>query len=155
MKALRCTILVVDDDAAMRDSLRDALQEDGHEVLLAGNGKQALDVLAARGDVAVVLLDVMMPVMNGLEFLAAKLRDQRIAAIPVVLMTAHPQHTRAVVGVATLFAKPFTTAALLKDVRRLCEAERVRRGGGGDRSPRASAGRRGGSASSPERASGW
>lgn len=151
-KTPRCTILVVDDEVPMRDSLRDALQDEGHEVLLAGNGKQALQVLAANQDVALVLLDVMMPVMNGLEFLAAKLRDERISAIPVVLMTGHPQHTREVVGVAAIFTKPFTTAALIKEVHRLCESERVRRRGDGGRSPPASAGRRGGSASSPARA---
>jgi CheY-like chemotaxis protein len=125
-KAPRRSVLVVDDDAAMRDSLREVLQEDQRDVLVAGDGRQALEVLAARDDVGVVLLDVMMPVMNGLEFLAAKLRDQRISGIPVVLMTAHAQDTREVVGVATIFTKPFTTSALLKEVHRLCE-DRVRR----------------------------
>ena len=151
-KEPRCTVLVVDDDASMRDSLGEALQECGHDVLFAADGSQALEALAARQDVAIVLLDLMMPVMNGLEFVAAKLRDERISRIPVVLMTGHPLHTREVVGVAAVFAKPFATAALIKELHRLCGAGRVRRRGAAGRSPRASGGRMGGSASSPARA---
>ena len=152
MSATGCSVLVVDDDASLRDTLREILREEGHCVLLAENGKQALEVLRAHEDVAVVLLDLMMPVMNGLEFLASKLRDPRISGIPVLLMTAHRQHTREIVGVSTIFAKPFTTPALLGEVQRLCERNAVRRRGGGGRSLRASGGKRGGSASSPARA---
>ena len=139
MKDRRCTILVVDDDASLRDSLREILGEAGHSVLLAGNGAEALDVLRGRRDVRLVLLDLMMPVMNGLEFLAAKGRDERISRIPVFLMSAHPRQARQVVGVASIFTKPFQTAALLREVQRLCDARRPRarsRGGAGRQTTR-------------------
>ena len=122
----RCIALVVDDDAAMRNSLGEVLAEAGHTVVSAANGAEALEVLRAQRDIRVVLLDVMMPVMNGLEFLAAKGRDERISRVPVVLMTAFEQQARQIVGVESVFGKPFETEALLREVRRLCEARRAR-----------------------------
>jgi len=64
------------------------LRSCGYEVLVAKNGAEALAELAQRPRVDAVVLDLMMPVMNGYEFRAAQLADDRIASIPVVVCSA-------------------------------------------------------------------
>ena len=113
-------MLIVDDDPAMLDSLREILEDGGYEVVLAANGEEALARLRARPDAAAVLLDLMMPVMNGLECLAAKARDPAILAVPVVLMTAHPIEVRQIVGVTAIYDKPFKPGMLLEALGRIC-----------------------------------
>jgi CheY-like chemotaxis protein len=66
------------------------LEREGFTVTCACNGKEALRVLGAGEDPALILLDMMMPVMNGLEFRAAQQRDPRLAGIPVVVLSATP-----------------------------------------------------------------
>src|ERR1017187_7986435 len=61
----RRRVLLIDDDAAIRQTLGEALQEDGFEVMVAPNGRQALELLSNRPRPAAILLDIMMPVMDG------------------------------------------------------------------------------------------
>ncbi len=79
--------LVVEDDAANREMLRRLLEKAGLRVFEAANGAEGLDV-ARRERPGVVLLDLMMPVMNGFEFLACLRRDPELKRIPVVVVTA-------------------------------------------------------------------
>lgn len=118
--ALQRHVLVVDDDAAMRDSLREILEQEGLTVVLAKNGQEALATVRARRDVNLVLLDIMMPVMNGFEFLAAKMRDPSISSIPVLIMSAHLTTVSQVPGPKAIFSKPFNPAALLEKISELC-----------------------------------
>lgn len=112
-------LLIVDDDQDIRDTLAEILQDEGFEVMTASNGSDALARLAAapeRPDV--ILLDLTMPVMDGFEFRNAQLADERIADIPVILITAGGGNVRlAGLPVAT---KPFDTNALLAAIRQLC-----------------------------------
>lgn len=78
-------ILVVDDDPAMRLLYGRRLQLDGHEVLTAGDGPQAL--AAASAGLALILLDVRMPGMSGLEVLRRLKRDVTTACVPVVMLS--------------------------------------------------------------------
>ena len=83
------TVLVVDDDEDIRDSLSLVLEHDGCEVRTASNGRQALEWLRANpGSARVILLDLMMPIMDGRTFLREKEGDPRIASVPVVVVTA-------------------------------------------------------------------
>ena len=110
-----CYVLVVEDDAAIRVSLRDALSEEGLRVRVACNGEEALGILAEFGPAAVVLLDLMMPVMDGEQFRRHQLADPLLAAIPVVLMTAsqvRAQHLQ----VAAVLRKPFPIDELFAKV---------------------------------------
>jgi CheY-like chemotaxis protein len=87
----RKRILLVDDDADLRESLAEALEEAGYTVDRAGNGQEALQVLRAREgseQPSVILLDLLMPVMNGWQFCQLKSRDQAVAGIPVIAMSA-------------------------------------------------------------------
>jgi CheY-like chemotaxis protein len=82
------TILVVDDDVDIRASLCDFLEDEGYTIATAANGRDALDYLRGNPAPSVVLLDLMMPIMDGYEFRTEQKRDPAIAAIPVVVMTA-------------------------------------------------------------------
>jgi hypothetical protein len=79
--------LVVEDDAATRDQLERTLGKAGWQVLSAGNGKEALELLKTA-EPALVLLDLMMPEMDGFEFLNRFRRDPRFLYTPVIVLTA-------------------------------------------------------------------
>ena len=81
------SVLVVDDDADLRDSLADLLREEGYAVTLAANGREALDLLPRLKRPCGVLLDIAMPVMTGTEFYEAMRADPALADIPVAIFT--------------------------------------------------------------------
>ncbi|HVZ72486.1 MAG TPA: response regulator [Polyangia bacterium] len=83
-------VLVVEDDADITEALVQVLESEGMAVRAAGNGQIALDLLRAPGSPlpCVILLDLMMPVMDGWTFRSTQLRDPTIAHIPVVILTA-------------------------------------------------------------------
>jgi len=81
-------ILVVDDDADAREALIDILSISGYSATPAGNGREAMDYLKTAAAPELIILDLQMPVMDGREFRAALKRDPRLAAVPVVVVTA-------------------------------------------------------------------
>jgi CheY-like chemotaxis protein len=81
-------VLVVDDDFDLRQIVREILQEEGYEVETAANGREALRRLQRSDPPRVVVLDLMMPVMDGWQLLAELQRDATLAKIPVVVITA-------------------------------------------------------------------
>jgi two-component system chemotaxis response regulator CheY len=83
----RCTVLVVDDDAEVRELLRVALTADGYDVACEGNGREALHHLRSHPNTCMILLDLMLPIMDGAHFRTAQLRDRSLAWIPLVLMS--------------------------------------------------------------------
>jgi two-component system response regulator MprA len=121
---LNCkTVLVVDDDRDIRDVLTDALEAEGYTVVTAADGQEALDWLrsgAARP--CVILLDLMMPRMDGIQFRTELLNHSEFALIPVVVLSADPS---AIVAARSLnFAgslrKPVQLEALLAAVHAHC-----------------------------------
>ena len=84
----RCTVLVIDDDAEVRDLLSVALTADGYRVDAVGNGREALHHLRSHAETCIIVLDLMLPIMDGPQFRAAQLRDRSLAWIPVVVMSA-------------------------------------------------------------------
>jgi CheY-like chemotaxis protein len=109
------TILVVDDEPCILEALGEILAWEGFDVRTAADGRAALEQLAA-GPVDVVLMDVMMPVMGGVEAVAAMRRDPRLAGIPVVFMSAGLIPDGAVRALA--IRKPFTLPLLLSVLQR-------------------------------------
>jgi CheY-like chemotaxis protein len=81
-------ILVVDDDPDVRDAIVELLEEVGYAVDAASDGLTALARLRAPAPPSLVLLDLMMPVMDGFEFRVQQLQDPRIAAIPVIVFSS-------------------------------------------------------------------
>jgi CheY-like chemotaxis protein len=82
-------ILVVDDDRDIRDSLIEVLEGEGYQVASAGNGQEALDYLKDAAPLpAVILLDIMMPLMNGIQFRVEQKKNLSWSKIAVIVMTA-------------------------------------------------------------------
>ena len=116
-------VLVVDDDYAVLDAMKDVLEDEGYEVTLAANGLEALKELHRGARPCLILLDLMMPVMNGWEFRREQLQDSDLASIPTILITAH---TRADENTTELKAsgflrKPAQPKLLLDTVGRYCQ----------------------------------
>ena len=113
-------MLVIDDDAIIRETLATALGDEGYSVRTAGDGRAGLETLASWSP-DVIALDLMMPVMDGHAFLAAKAALEHAARIPVIILSAaHQIRTQAAtLNVAAVFSKPFDLGALLDTVERL------------------------------------
>jgi len=111
----RCGILIVDDDAEIRELLRVALSADGYAVAGVPNGREALHYLRSHADTCIVMLDLMLPVMDGAAFRTAQLRDRSLAWIPIVVMSAAIDADRRAreIGARRLVQKPLN----LDDVR--------------------------------------
>jgi len=115
------TILVVDDDPAIRDSVGTLLGEAGYAVRTAKDGEDALDQLARMEPPALILLDLRMPRLDGWQFLAR--RDTgKARSVPVVLLSGMT-FIRDAPGVADFLAKPIRPEKLLDCVRRFCNTE--------------------------------
>lgn len=115
------TILLVEDDADIRDSLREVLEKRGYAVVTAVNGQVGLEKLRTLPRPDLILLDLMLPVMNGEEFLEA-LRDTDYATIPVVAVSAWPKEAARLSGRTRAFlGKPVSLDRLLTVVEGLCE----------------------------------
>jgi two-component system, chemotaxis family, chemotaxis protein CheY len=114
-----CRVLVVDDDAEIRQIVKDVLEEAGCEVALAREGREALNILRAAGAPrpCLILLDLMMPVMDGYEFREEQLRDSALAEIPVVMFTASGTSVRLE---GEVLRKPFRLDRLLTIVESKC-----------------------------------
>jgi CheY-like chemotaxis protein len=114
------TLLVVEDDDDIRDSLVLALEAEGYTgVVGASNGKEALELLGTVPRPCLVLLDLMMPVMNGWEFLHSMRNNDILAVIPVVIVSAFSEQIKNE-NVQGVVKKPFELEALLRIVRSFC-----------------------------------
>jgi CheY-like chemotaxis protein len=120
VEATREHILVVEDDKDLRESLSDALRLEGYEVVSVEHGEAALRHLGTGARPCVILLDLMMPVMDGWTFRSAILKDQGLATIPVVVMTAaNLARAKAVAADALLF-KPLEMDTVVDAVHEHC-----------------------------------
>jgi len=115
---MKSIVLIVDDEFGLAEISADLLAEDGFEVAIAINGKLALAALAAR-PADLVITDLMMPVMDGLELIRRIRADPKLATIPIVLMTALPEALGDDAAHDALLVKPFSMKELLDVARRL------------------------------------
>jgi two-component system response regulator MprA len=125
----KTTVLVVDDEPAVRDSLRRALELEGYDIELAADGEDALELLAREEQPDAVILDILMPGVDGLDVC----RHLRASgnAVPVLMLTARAEVDSRVAGLDAgaddYLPKPFALAELLARLRAL-----LRRTVGGD-----------------------
>ena len=112
-------VLVVDDDADIRQTVGMVLEEEGYEVQVAADGAAALALLRAGPPPALILLDLMMPVMNGWQFREAQTADETLAAIPVVVISADNRLREACPFGDNYLRKPVDIDALLSIVARV------------------------------------
>jgi len=115
-------VLVVDDDPEMRDSMEMLLQSDGYAVVTAEHGEAALTSLRRGLNPCAILLDLMMPVMDGFKFREEQLSDPQLAAIPVITYSGHYDvHANAArLRPTAYFQKPVDPDVLLALLREQC-----------------------------------
>jgi two-component system response regulator MprA len=117
--------MIVEDDTDVREVLSELLADEGFTTVGATNGREALDRLEAAKQGAlpcVILLDMMMPEVDGWQFRAAQQSDPLLATIPVVVLSARADVRRAAetLKVAGYLTKPVDYAALLRIIRGFC-----------------------------------
>jgi CheY-like chemotaxis protein len=110
-------VLVVDDDVAIREVLVDILEAEGYAVASASDGQEALQRLSSLTP-CIVLLDLMMPVMDGFEVLAHLRADPATSALPVLVLTAN--RTGLPPGATSMLHKPFEISDMLAFVDDHC-----------------------------------
>lgn len=122
-------ILVVEDDADIRSALCSLLASEGYDVAGARDGREALAALHEGPSPDVILLDLMMPIMNGAEFRAAQRQDPAIASIPIIVITASigPRQVTSGLDAAAVLPKPFELSELVEIIDLVVARARVAR----------------------------
>jgi CheY-like chemotaxis protein len=114
------TILIVDDDPSTRYVLRLILEREGYEILEAGNGEAALDMIRPSPLPDIVMTDLMMPVMTGMELIQRLRAEPRTAGIPIVVVSSNADAARRLQAsgqVDAIISKPFTASKLADRIR--------------------------------------
>jgi CheY-like chemotaxis protein len=112
-------ILVVEDEADIRLALKEALEWKGYRVVTASNGIEALDTLSRILRPCLILLDLMMPVMNGWEFSETLRADKNFASIPIVVVSAYKDRG-CEIGAQGIIMKPVDLNILFSLVKKYC-----------------------------------
>ncbi len=115
-------ILVVDDNPFMCKVLESRLSEENYKVIIAYDGVEALDKVQ-KEKIDLILLDITMPNMDGFEFGAKLKENPAISSIPIIMVTAHAEHSMIVraateLGIKSYIVKPFKPEQLLNEVRK-------------------------------------
>jgi CheY-like chemotaxis protein len=117
-------VLIVEDDDAICSSLGEALRERGFDVSTASNGREALERLRGAPPPSAIVLDLMMPVMDGWDFRQEQLQDPALRPIPVVVVTAagfSSESIRTQFGNVVLISKPVPILDLVDALGRACD----------------------------------
>ena len=116
----RLKILVVDDESRMRKLVRDFLVREDYEVLEAGDGEEALDIFYKEKNIALIILDVMMPKINGWD-VCREVRET--SKVPIIMLTAKSDESDELtgfeLGVDEYISKPFSPKILVARVNAL------------------------------------
>lgn len=113
------TVLIVEDEPDLREIMRDVLESEGYRVVTAADGREALASLEDVDSLCLVLLDLLMPVMDGWDFHAAFKQLPQAAGVPVVVHSSAPE--RAPEGVARVLQKPLKLDRMLAVVKEFCD----------------------------------
>jgi len=114
-------ILVVEDDESIRESTKDLLEIEGYVVECVKNGDEGLRALRNTESLPdLILLDLMMPVMDGFQFRKVQRQDPNLAAIPVVVLTAAGSSDEKELGAQGYLRKPMEIDAVLEIVKQCC-----------------------------------
>lgn len=113
------SVLIVEDDPAIREALQSVLESEGHTAHTAANGGEALALLRRIARPQLILLDLMMPVMSGWELLGLLRADPEFSSIPVVVVSAAPP--KGELAASRVLKKPIEVNTLLRVVEELCE----------------------------------
>jgi CheY-like chemotaxis protein len=117
-EAPKCTVLVIDDDEAIRTTMAEILELLGYQVSVAADGQEAVEMLAVGLEPRAIVLDMMMPRMDGWTFLSRIRSDPRFSELPVVVASAVVGECP--IGADSWLQKPFDLTDLDREVARLC-----------------------------------
>lgn len=117
---VHCPVLIVEDDADLREMMAQLLSLEGFEAFTVANGREALQYLSSRPTPDVILLDLMMPVMDGWEFRRQQQQDPELARVPVVVLSALDQSRAVDLQAQAFLKKPLDFDRLLALVRKYC-----------------------------------
>jgi CheY-like chemotaxis protein len=117
-------ILIVEDDADLREMMAQLLTLEGYRAEAVSNGRDALEYLSRGPRPDLILLDLMMPVMDGWEFRRRQREDPALAALPVVVLSALDQARALDLGGTAFLKKPLDFDRLLELVRQYCREGR-------------------------------
>lgn len=113
-------IFIIEDDQDIRESLQLALEMEGYEVLAAENGKEGIELLKKIQRPHLIILDLMMPIMDGWEFLSKRKLHQDLATIPVIVVSAAGDKTTPIEA-SSFIKKPIDLEAFLNVVEQYCD----------------------------------
>ncbi|MBW3623118.1 MAG: response regulator [Armatimonadetes bacterium] len=114
-------ILIVEDDPDSQDALAMVLEGVGHPVVCASNGREALEQLHREPEACLIMLDLMMPEMDGWEFRRLQKDDPKLAQIPTIVVSALGDSDKRPNGdVVGYFTKPFDAQKLIEAVAKIC-----------------------------------
>jgi CheY-like chemotaxis protein len=117
---MQATVLIVEDDLDTREMLGRFLELEGFRVETAENGRQALDRLEAGAEACVILLDLMMPVMDGWQFRREQIRRATLAKIPVIVVSAAGRERFEQIDANAYLSKPVDLEELLARIYEYC-----------------------------------
>jgi two-component system chemotaxis response regulator CheY len=118
-RSVRPRVLIVDDDPDLRKLMSEVLTSEGFDTDLASNGQDALDK-AHDNPPRVIVLDMMMPVMDGWMFRAHQRYCVTLASVPVIVLSGAPRARLQNIGAAAIMPKPFDNDELVTAIRALC-----------------------------------
>lgn len=119
----QCKILLVEDDEVILNLLKEILENNSYHVECAHNGQEALEILRNSDQLpSLILLDLMMPLMDGFQFMREQTKDDKIRSIPVVAMSADSQIKEKLRGTTAqgYFKKPVKISTLLETIEHHC-----------------------------------
>ncbi len=118
----RNSVLVLEDDHDVAQTIGELIEDSGHRAICVANGREALAVLEQERP-CLMLVDVFMPIMNGIEFLRVVKARASLADIPRVIMTAANDHMIGVKEDVSVLYKPVDFDALKRMLEKYCQAE--------------------------------
>lgn len=119
------SVLIVEDDRDVAQTIKDVIEAEGYRALTVANGREALALLEEERP-SLMLIDLFMPVMNGVELLKVVKRNPQLAAIPRVIMTAANDRMIGVKEDVPVLYKPVDFEALARLLQKYCESSRAR-----------------------------
>ena len=116
----RGTILIIEDDQDLRESMKDALELEGYKVQTAANGKEGLSAIKNIPKTCLIMVDMLMPIMGGREFIDTLKQDLELAQVPILVVSsvATKENTNGAIG---FIKKPADLNTILQMIQTYCQ----------------------------------